>query len=113
MQNFIRVEGIVDIYKRKKGGKITVHVLPEKKYYYPKNENEFADIVINNLEFYIENKFKKKITQEDFEMPFGKHKGEMISKVPKDYLIWIYENTKCFGSVKRYIEQTLYHGKKG
>lgn len=40
-------------------------------------------------------------------MPWGKFKGEKIGNVPGDYLIWIYENNKCFGEVKQYIKDNL------
>ena len=40
-------------------------------------------------------------------MPFGKHKGKKMADVPGDYLIWIYENDKCTGAVKNYIEDNL------
>ena len=40
-------------------------------------------------------------------MPFGKHKGEKMADVPANYLLWIYENNKCSGAVKSYIEENL------
>lgn len=32
-------------------------------------------------------------------MPFGKHKGEKLANVPADYLLWLYDNYKCFGEI--------------
>ena len=40
-------------------------------------------------------------------MPFGKHKGEKMANVPADYLMWLYDNNKCYGNVKKYIEDNL------
>lgn len=40
-------------------------------------------------------------------MPFGKYKGENMADVPADYLLWLYENNKCNGDVKAYIEDNL------
>jgi uncharacterized protein (DUF3820 family) len=36
-------------------------------------------------------------------MPYGKHKGEKMANVPASYLLWLYENDKCSGDIKRYI----------
>lgn len=38
-------------------------------------------------------------------MPFGKYKGEKLANVPADYLIWLYDNGKIFGDLKKYIEE--------
>lgn len=38
-------------------------------------------------------------------MPYGKHKGEKMINVPAHYLIWLLENDKCSGDVKKYIEE--------
>lgn len=43
------------------------------------------------------------MTDEDL-MPFGKFKGEKMINVPADYLLWLYNNGKCFGEVKKYLE---------
>lgn len=37
-------------------------------------------------------------------MPFGIHKGKAMANVPDKYLRWLYESGKCFGEVKKYIE---------
>ena len=37
-------------------------------------------------------------------MPFGAHKGQKMANVPDHYLKWLYENKKCSGEVKAYIE---------
>jgi len=40
-------------------------------------------------------------------MPFGKHKGEKLANVPPDYLLWLYDNDKCFADLKQYITENL------
>lgn len=40
-------------------------------------------------------------------MPWGIHKGKQMADVPASYLLWLYENGKCFGSVKLYIHDNL------
>ncbi len=40
-------------------------------------------------------------------MPFGIHKGKQLEQVPDEYLIWLYENNKCYGELKEYIEDNL------
>jgi len=40
-------------------------------------------------------------------MTFGKYLGYKIANVPSSYLLWLYENGKCYGDVKLYIEQNL------
>ncbi len=40
-------------------------------------------------------------------MPFGKFKGDKMENVPAKYLLWLYNNNKCFGLVKDYIIDNL------
>jgi uncharacterized protein (DUF3820 family) len=40
-------------------------------------------------------------------MPFGKYKGELMANVPPEYLIYMYDNNKCYGDVKKYIADNL------
>jgi uncharacterized protein (DUF3820 family) len=40
-------------------------------------------------------------------MPFGKYKGEKMANVPPDYLLWLYDNGKCYGDVRKYIADNL------
>lgn len=40
-------------------------------------------------------------------MPWGVHKGKKMANVPAGYLIWLLENKKCSGEVKKYIEDNL------
>lgn len=40
-------------------------------------------------------------------MPWGLHKGKAMINVPADYLKWLYDNNKCFGDVKKYIEENM------
>lgn len=37
-------------------------------------------------------------------MPWGEYKGEKMANVPPDYLLWLLENNKCGGEVRRYIQ---------
>lgn len=37
-------------------------------------------------------------------MPYGAHKGKAMINVPAQYLMWLYDNNKCSGEVKKYIE---------
>lgn len=54
-------------------------------------------------------------------IPFGKFKGEKLANVPESYLIWLYNEGKCFGALRNYIEENLdvmksqidYNNKKG
>lgn len=39
------------------------------------------------------------------EMPFGKHKGKDMEKVPASYLLWLYNDGLKPGSVRDYIEE--------
>ncbi len=36
-------------------------------------------------------------------MPWGLHVGKMMANVPPEYLLWLFENNKCSGNVKKYI----------
>jgi uncharacterized protein (DUF3820 family) len=40
-------------------------------------------------------------------MPWGKYAGEKLCNIPASYLIWLYENNKCYGEIKKYIEDNL------
>lgn len=40
-------------------------------------------------------------------MPFGKHKGEKLANIPADYLVYIYEHGKCYGTIRQYIQDNL------
>lgn len=44
---------------------------------------------------------------DDSLMPWGKYKGTKMANVPADYLQWLYDNDKCSGNVKAYIEDNL------
>ena len=45
--------------------------------------------------------------EDDSLMPWGKYKGECMIDVPAYYLIWLYDNNKCSGPVKNYIEDCI------
>jgi uncharacterized protein (DUF3820 family) len=36
-------------------------------------------------------------------MPWGKHQGEKMANIPASYLLWLLDNDKCGGEVKKYI----------
>lgn len=38
-------------------------------------------------------------------MPWGKYEGKLMEDVPADYFIWLLENNKCSGDVKKYIQE--------
>ena len=38
---------------------------------------------------------------------FGKYKGEKLANVPANYLIWLYDENKCFGEIKDYIKENI------
>jgi len=40
-------------------------------------------------------------------MPFGKYKGQEMINVPSNYLLFLYENNKCYGELKSYIEDNM------
>lgn len=35
---------------------------------------------------------------------FGVHKGKRLIDVPAGYLLWLLDNNKCYGDLKKYIE---------
>jgi hypothetical protein len=107
LQNCIRVNGILDIYLKKKTGKISIFLLPTKEWYYPGNEEDFADYAINQLEFYIENPHLKKtgkpLTDED-EMMFWMHAGEKLGALPASYCIWLLDKADVKGRLLDYLQ---------
>lgn len=40
-------------------------------------------------------------------MPFGKYINVAMANVPASYLIWLYDNNKCAGEVKKYIQDNI------
>jgi uncharacterized protein (DUF3820 family) len=38
---------------------------------------------------------------------FGKYKGQKLCNIPANYLIWLYEENKCFGGLKAYIKNNI------
>lgn len=47
-------------------------------------------------------------TMEDSDlMPYGKYQGKAMADVPADYLLWLWDNNKCRGSVKLYINKNM------
>ena len=49
----------------------------------------------------------KSVNLDHYEMPFGKHKGTKMANVPAKYLLFLHERGKCYGLVKKYIEENL------
>ena len=43
-------------------------------------------------------------------MPFGKHKGELITEIPEKYLEWLYFNCDLSKSLYEAVEAALYGG---
>lgn len=37
----------------------------------------------------------------------GIHAGKKLANIPSSYFIWLWENDKCFGSLKEYIRENL------
>lgn len=44
---------------------------------------------------------------DDSLMPWGIHAGKKMVDVPASYLIWLHDNNKCNGEVKKYIEDNM------
>jgi len=42
---------------------------------------------------------------DESKMPFGIHAGKELIDVPASYLLWLYDNNKCYGELKKYIEE--------
>ena len=40
-------------------------------------------------------------------MPYGKYQGEKLANIPAGYLIWMYDNDKLIGSLKKYVEENM------
>ena len=38
-------------------------------------------------------------------MSFGKHFGKKLANVPADYLIYMYDSGKIYGSVRQYVQE--------
>lgn len=47
------------------------------------------------------------VNNDDFVMPFGKHKGKNIKDVPSDYLQWIYEKSDLSENIKKRAKSNL------
>jgi len=50
---------------------------------------------------------KPKALTDESPMPWGMHEGKPLGEVPPDYLLWLYENNKVNGHLKRYIADNL------
>lgn len=139
-----RFAGIVDIYQpskrslKKHGGLgISVAVLPENAWYYPKDQNELADIAINHIEFYKDLRKKKHMDNkprftnnisgkrpaqtpggglqrvsaggltDTSKITFGQYKGDRLIDIDASYLLWLHDNNKCPPALALYISANL------
>ena len=59
-ENHIRFGGVLDIYRRKKTGKISIFNLVEKDWFWPVDVDEMMDYAVSNLDFYEQNPSLKK-----------------------------------------------------
>lgn len=107
MQNFIRVNEILDIYIHAKKKTISIFLLPTREWYYPKDDADLVDYVLNQLAFYEENPGLiaglAAYMDEESIIHFGKYRGKKLSEVPAGYLIWILENANVQPDLKAYI----------
>ena len=44
---------------------------------------------------------------DESKMPFGKYAGQKLANVPASYLLWLYNENKCYGELKSYIKENL------
>lgn len=44
---------------------------------------------------------------ENYIIPFGKHKGEKLKDVPTGYLVYLYDRKMVKGELKEWIEQNI------
>ena len=52
-------------------------------------------------------KSKAEVLTDESPMPWGMHQGKLLGEVPPEYLVWLYENNKVNGNLKRYIADNL------
>lgn len=45
--------------------------------------------------------------KDDSLMPYGKYSGRQMADVPANYLLYLYDEKICYGSVKEYIFDNL------
>lgn len=50
---------------------------------------------------------KIKVMDDNSKMPFGKFKNEKMANVPASYLMWLHRESKCYGDLKKYIEDNM------
>jgi uncharacterized protein (DUF3820 family) len=70
------------------------------------SENGFKTWVGRTTIEFAEEKPKEVFTDET-PMPFGKYKGIKMANVPASYLLWLYDNNKCYGALKDYIKDNI------
>lgn len=46
------------------------------------------------------------MTDQD-KMPYGQYQGQAMANIPASYLIWLYDNKRCSGNVKQYIQENI------
>lgn len=75
------------------------------KNYYTEKSGPHLKAICNDCNSYIQ--FVPQGFTDETIMFYGKYKGEPLAKIPADYFIWLYENTKVSGSLKLYIEKNM------
>jgi len=49
--------------------------------------------------------YNQVILTDESPMLFGKHKGTQMANVPASYLLWLYDQPRCYRSIKRYVQE--------
>jgi hypothetical protein len=52
-------------------------------------------------------KWAPHVSDEEFTMPFGQYKGELLGQIDKSYLQWLYESKETANSLKKRIEKFI------
>ena len=108
LQNGFRIEGIIDIYYKKKTGKISAFVLPTREWFYFFDAEEFNQFVISTVAFYEDNPQLKKTgkpLEDTDEIQFGMHRGEQLGALPPGYLLWLLDSANVKGRLLDYLRK--------
>jgi hypothetical protein len=108
LSNALRFNNVIDIFIKKKTGKITICNVPTQEWIYPADEEEAAEYAIAHLDFYTRNphliKSGKPLEDTD-EITFGKHRGEKLGSIPAGYFIYLLDNCDIRGRLYDYIKK--------